>query len=405
MKTTKITSLLTACAMLTGTAAMLPTMPDSAIVASAEETEGYTESTYELLTYRNYGDHIMITDCDDFATKVEIPAEIDGLPVTEIGEYAFYGIINLSSITIPDSVTSIGYGAFRECKNLTSVIIPDGVTKIGESTFYECKKLTSVTIPDSVTSIDAEAFYNCASLTDVTIPDAVTSIAEAAFCNCKSLTSITIPDGVTTIENNVFSGCDALGSVSIPDSVITIGGNAFSGCASLTDVTIPDGVTSIGSSAFSETAWLAVKQAENPMVVVNGILIDSTACEGKTVIPDGVTRIGDWSFSRNTAVTSITIPNSVTCIGIGAFELCENLTDVYYSGTEEDWKAITIADENEILLNATIHFAESEKPSVTPGDLNGDGMVNANDAALILMYAAYSGAGGELDIMEFIAQL
>ena len=52
-------------------------------------TEEYTKGTYGVLTYRNYGDYVEITDCDTSATEVEIPSEIDGVPVTIIGDYAF----------------------------------------------------------------------------------------------------------------------------------------------------------------------------------------------------------------------------------------------------------------------------------------------------------------------------
>lgn len=68
-------------------------------------------------------------------------------------------------VTIPDCVTSIGDGAFRGCKNLTSITIPDGVTSIGYSAFDGCENLTSITIPDSVTSIGNWAFDGCENLT------------------------------------------------------------------------------------------------------------------------------------------------------------------------------------------------------------------------------------------------
>ena len=68
---------------------------------------------------------------------------------------------------MPNSVTSIGNYAFRGCANLTSVTIGNSVTSIGDCTFECCTSLTSITIPDSVTSIGDSAFYNCSSLTSV----------------------------------------------------------------------------------------------------------------------------------------------------------------------------------------------------------------------------------------------
>ena len=126
--------------------------------------------------------------CTD--TNVVIPSKYDGLPVTSIGDYAFYDCSSLTSITIPDSVTTIGEYAFYYCSNLTSIVIPDSVTSIGDSAFDYCTSLTSVTIPNSVTSIGNAAFRDCSSLTSVTIGDSVTFIGYAAFRTCYNLTTV-----------------------------------------------------------------------------------------------------------------------------------------------------------------------------------------------------------------------
>ena len=228
---------------------------------------------------------------------------------------------------IPNSVTSIGYSAFSAC-GLTSITIPNSVTSIGDDAFCYCKSLTSVIIPDSVTSIGDDAFCNCKSLTSVIIPDSVTSIGYGVFSDCDSLTSITIPDSVTSIGKNAFSNCKSLTSVIIPDSVTSIGQGAFWNCSNLTSITIPDSVTSIGASTFSNTPWLENKQKENPLVVVNGILIDGTTCSGDVTIPNSVTSIGYGVFSDCDSLTSITIPDSVKSIGDFAFDGCTSLTSI-----------------------------------------------------------------------------
>ena len=113
--------------------------------------------------------------------------------VTEIGDYAFFGCMNLTNITIPDVVTEIGDYAFFCCMSLTSIIIPDGVTEIGESVFLGCKSLKSISIPDSIIHIGIRAFYGCNELRSITIPDSVTSIGEDAFSDCKNITIICNP--------------------------------------------------------------------------------------------------------------------------------------------------------------------------------------------------------------------
>ena len=66
------------------------------------------------------------------------------------------------------------------------------VTRIGNSAFNGCKELTSVEIPNSVTTIGNSVFDGCSSLTDIEIPNSVTSIGGSAFEDCSSLTSISI---------------------------------------------------------------------------------------------------------------------------------------------------------------------------------------------------------------------
>ena len=229
--------------------------------------------------------------------------------VTRIGNSAFSGCSNLTSITIPDSVASIGNSAFRSCSGLTSITIPDSVTRIGNYAFYDCRSLTSITIPDGVTSIGDSAFWYCSSLTSITIPDGVTSIGHWAFSGCSSLTSITIPDSVTSIGGSAFWYCSSLTSITIPDSVTSIGGSAFWYCSSLTSITIPDGVTSIGDSAFSGCSSLT-----------------------NVTIPDSVTSIGDSAFSYCSSLTSITIPERVASIEKKAFMGCNSLKVVVFQG-------------------------------------------------------------------------
>ena len=100
-------------------------------------------------------------------SKVDIPAELGGKPVTEIGEWAFAYYSSLTEVTIPEGVTSIRAFAFRSCSSLTKATISEGVTSIGDSAFAYCSSLTEVTIPKIVTSIEFFAFYDCGALTTV----------------------------------------------------------------------------------------------------------------------------------------------------------------------------------------------------------------------------------------------
>jgi len=156
--------------------------------------------------------------------------------VTSIGEYAFFGGRDLTSITIPESVTSIGNVAFYGCSSLNSITIPNSVTDIYDGAFEGCSSLTSITIPNSVTDIYPSAFRDCSSLTSVTIPESVTCIESDTFNGCSGLTTITIPNSVKSIDFGAFQGCSSLTSITIPESVTEIDSYAFRNCRNLRDV-------------------------------------------------------------------------------------------------------------------------------------------------------------------------
>ena len=180
--------------------------------------------TYEDLRYYCYPDYVEITDCDESATEIVIPAEIDKLPVTSIGDDAFYGCSSLESITIPDSVTKIGSNAFYD----TALLENQTGIKYADKWVVDCESdLTSAEIKESTKGIANHAFSFCSNLTSITIPDGVTSIGNSAFSDCSSLTSITIPDSVMTIGTNSFLRCYRIKYVEIPETVTSIGSCAF----------------------------------------------------------------------------------------------------------------------------------------------------------------------------------
>lgn len=133
-------------------------------------------------------------------------------------------------------ITTIGEMAFSGCENLTTVTIPDGVTTINGRAFYNCTSLKKVNIPDNISSIAIETFYGCSSLKDIIIPDSVTYIGYYAFQYCRALENVTIGNNVETIANYAFDWCESLQSITIPENVTTIGYGAFRNCTSLKNV-------------------------------------------------------------------------------------------------------------------------------------------------------------------------
>lgn len=216
---------------------------------------------------------------------VNIPSEINGTPVTTIGNAAFRDS-SVTSVTIPASVTEIGANAFAGCTNLTSVTyggdwsnltiqsgnpaVEDAAKDAANEQLFDFEFILNntavivtryngtaadVTIPSCykdkpVTVIDPVAFYNNSAVTSVTIPDSVTAIPDYAFGYCSQLTNISIPNSVTFIGFSAFNSCTSLKSITLPSSLSTIQSYAFYNCENLKTIRIPVSVTSIGNYAF-----------------------------------------------------------------------------------------------------------------------------------------------------------
>lgn len=141
--------------------------------------------------------------------------------------FAFYGMMNLSYVKLPETIKSIGYNAFCS-SNISEVIIPQGVTSIMDDAFNACNRLKSVTIPSTVTTIGMRAFSGCSSLQEIKLPSSITSIGTEAFGNCNKLNTVTIPSSVKEM-GNAFFGCFNLQSVYATSVLpISIGQDAFS---------------------------------------------------------------------------------------------------------------------------------------------------------------------------------
>ena len=226
--------------------------------------------------------------------------------VTSIANNGFMSCTGLTAITIPGSVTSIGYSAFEGCINLNAITILNSGVTIGQDAFNFCHPTT---VNFSKTVANDYSFVNG------TLTILKNSLASPTWYDDNInplITSVQFQATITDTDMGYWVfGWASFTSITIPSTVTYIESGAFKYCANLTSITIPSGVTGIGASAFE-------------------------SC---------------------TALTSITIPVSVNLIGGSCFYGCTNLSDVHFGGTQSQWNAIRILDDNEDLTEATIHYA------------------------------------------------
>ena len=261
---------------------------------------------------------------------MNIPSEINGTPVTTIGNAAFRDS-SVTSVTIPASVTEIGANAFAGCTNLTSVnyagdwsnltiqsgnpAVEDAAKDAANEQLFDFKFILNntavivirykgtaadVTIPSRykgkpVTAIDHAAFFNSA-VTSVTIPDSVTSIPDDAFSHCSQLTNISIPNSVTFIGFSAFNSCTSLKSITLPSSLSTIGNLAFDGCPSSMTVTY----------SGSKTQWDAITKGRNNDVLENHLICAKLEA---TFDPDNGENISTQTIDRGEKFTEPAAPS------------------------------------------------------------------------------------------------
>ena len=213
--------------------------------------------------------------------------------------------------SMPDFASAYGQPWYEYREQITGIIV-SGVDYIGDYAFAELSKVTQVWKSNSITAIGDHAFEKCSSLLNFNCPDSLESIGDKAFYRCTALESVNFNGQLADIGERAFDSCRSLTDLSLPASLLYggIGKSAFSGCESLQFLQI----------------------------------------EGLEEIPSG-------AFYHCDALESVSLPRSLTSVGVGAFSCCDALLDVWYEGRMVEWNQIDIGANNEPLLNANLHCA------------------------------------------------
>ena len=290
---------------------------------------------------------------------VEIPSEINGITVAEIGNEVFADNTNIGRLVIPDSVTRLGYRMCSGCTALREVRLPSGLTVIPDEAFDGCSSLQTVNFPGTLKEIRSDAFCGTA-LTEFVAPDSLTDIWGYAFKDCADLAKVDLKN-VRDLGSGAFQNCTALQSVRLADKMTGLSDHIFDGCASLAEIDMPDNPIAVSFTMLDGTAYYNdPSNWENGVLYADGYLIKAdknfaslteyAVKEGTVVIadnafslvgysaklkkmtlPDGLYRIGRSAFSKLSSLTDINIPDSVRSIGYAAFEVTGFDTESNYT--------------------------------------------------------------------------
>lgn len=296
-------------------------------------------------------DYQAVEKCPWYSHKESIKFVIFGEGVTYIGERTFYRYSGLKEVTFPSTVNEIGGSAFNSNWNMEKKHI---------SSLEDWLNI-EIDSKKCVPMLKGDLYINGIPQTEAIIPEGIDTISECAFYSCNSLTYVNIPGSVTEIGSSAFESCTSLSHVSTHEGLIKIGFYAFAFDANIKEFIIPSTVTSIGNYAFSSCSSLT-KMVFPEGISPNNRYPGQYMFQGcykleQLIIEEGVSAIWPNSFSGCTGLKILKLPKSLKNIREAAFDLCNAVTDIYYAGSESDWRSTTISsNRNGSLSNAVIHY-------------------------------------------------
>lgn len=365
--------------------------------------------------------------------EIKIPDSVE-----TIGNGAFYDCRDLERIALPSALQKLSNATFYDCTALSEVTFPASLKTIESSAFGGCRNLSEVKLPASLTEIRSGIFSGCYNLTNIhydgsmakwsqintsngflgdSCPSLVTDDYTAQFIPVEYDPDHPFPDPppktvtitkytgtestvilpstinswhVTKIGEDAFQDNITITSVTIPASVTEIGANAFAGCTNLTSVTYGGDWSNLTIQSGNPAVEDAAKDAANeqlfdfeftpdntavivkhyrrgaaadvtipsrykgkPVTAINNAAFPNSAVTSVT-IPDSVTSIPDAAFYNCGNLETIHIPVSVTSIGNSAFAGCPSSMTVTYPGSKKQWDAIAKGSNNDVLKNNLI---------------------------------------------------
>lgn len=302
--------------------------------------------------------------------------DVSGVTITRLFDEAFKDCTRLESITIQANPRNIGKNLFENTPALRSVIFEDAVTSIPAGMFKNHKGIRFVEFPETLTSIGANAFNGCTNLQQIVIPDSCVAIGMNAFKSCVNVLSVTLGSGLNQIGREAFAdliNCEQVtvktDKIRTDASVIGIDyRNIFTNLGMMTGgitVNYADGLSTADFKVFdgkrvtkivlgadianlknadclSSLEEIALSTRNNNYYLVGGALYSSALILELVPrnlesfnIAGGCRGIGENAFNSS-AVSTITVPASVSTIGAYAFANAKELKSVTLNkGTEE----------------------------------------------------------------------
>lgn len=343
-------------------------------------------------TYEMDGKTAVITAYTGTATSLVIPAKLNGIAVSKIGDSAFKGNTALTSVTVSSGIESIGTSAFENCTSLATITLPTTITRIGEKAIYNTayyNKESNWKKPptdsssgnigfgngmgqiawEDIAAQDLEYLYLGTNLIEISFSGSYSLkketrvIADGAFAGCDA-ERVTLSNTLVTIGEKAFKGCKSLKEVEYNENIETIGDYAFDGCTSLESIDLPDKYIEMSSTSFCNTGYYKNSQNWSEGVLYLGnFLIDTCETTDIIKIKEDTKYVAGNSLGEN----SVFIPKTVSMISDKAFTDNSKVTVFGYAETY----AQDFATANNIKF--------VDMGNLTKGDVNLDGKIGRDD--------------------------
>lgn len=319
-----------------------------------------------VVSYLGEDYSVIIVDYKAFV-PYDIPASYNEYPISKI-------------ISLSDNLRIIRELGFQGCVRIQDLVLPDNVSILYEYAFDRCVALKNVTLPCNLKEIRRECFGLCTSLESVVIPEGTKIIGSQAFERCGKLGYIELPSTLDSLGSGVFADCDNIEvlicKASTPPSTDVVFGTPPFSAASAQNgyLLVPEASIDLYKSARHWKDWKNIVPIEStdlsmigetfkidnieykiipagaevkevlyssPTITIPDVVnvnnkeykvvsIGQDACSvycDSVILPQFLTTIKPYAFKWCDA-KSISIPNSVTSIGAGAFLYCENLEKI-----------------------------------------------------------------------------